>query len=620
MNGQQGSKKPHGKIRRSQIITTFGPGAMLDMPRYSVLVAGLDTWKFVGDEEIREPRLVEKLKVILNLNHLQLKPPPASLDDPTLPPTGVGAWQFPEWFITEVVPLAGQPASVRSRMLVHRRQLGGKSYFEYKDGPKNRKLSVVPVRFVRACKNGHIGDINWRFFAHQGSADCNRQLWLDEKGTSADLSELFVRCECGKMPERCMSDAAMKDMHALGKCDGWQPWLGPASRDVNCQEFNRLLIRTASNSYFPQLLSVISLPDKDDELVNAVDHVWTFLQHVQNTELLEVLRNSMPPVKKALEGFETDKILEEIKKRKGEGAPPPKTVKHAELETLSAAKSEIGEDKPGGSFFARALAKDKWGDPAKYPWMKDIARIVLVHRLREVVALAGFTRFEAASPDVTGELDMNVKRAPLASEIMWLPAVENKGEGIFIQFNKQAVETWYASDKVQEREQSLRKGFDAWLTEHPGSKRLFPGIRYIMLHSFSHLLLTAISLECGYPSSAIRERVYALPDTGYGILLFTGTSDAEGTLGGLIEVGRRIQQHVASALQMGELCSNDPICAEHDPKDEHERRFLHGAACHGCLLIAETSCEHHNDFLDRSLVVPTVENSGVEFFTIDGIG
>jgi len=129
-------------------------------------------------------------------------------------------------------------------------------------------------------------------------------------------------------------------------------------------------------------------------------------------------------------------------------------------------------------------------------------------------------------------------------------------------------------------------------------------------------LITAVSLECGYPASSIRERIYTIPEVGYGVLLYTGTSDAEGTLGGLIEVGRRIHEHVRKALEMGELCSNDPVCAQHEPANLHERRFLHGAACHGCLLISETSCEHHNEFLDRALVVPTVDNLGVEFFKL----
>jgi hypothetical protein len=98
------------------------------------------------------------------------------------------------------------------------------------------------------------------------------------------------------------------------------------------------------------------------------------------------------------------------------------------------------------------------------------------------------------------------------------------------------------------------------------------------------------------------------------VLLYTGTSGSEGTLGGLIQVGRRIHEHMRQALELGELCSNDPVCAQHEPASIHEHRFLHGAACHGCLLIAETSCEQQNDFLDRALVVPTVDNFGVEFF------
>jgi hypothetical protein len=87
-------------------------------------------------------------------------------------------------------------------------------------------------------------------------------------------------------------------------------------------------------------------------------------------------------------------------------------------------------------------------------------------------------------------------------------------------------------------------------------------------------------------------------------------------LGGLVEAGRKIAHHLKEALERGRLCSNDPVCAQHEPQNAHERRFLLGAACHGCLLIAETSCEQKNDFLDRALVVPTVENLGAEFFEL----
>ncbi len=162
--------------------------------------------------------------------------------------------------------------------------------------------------------------------------------------------------------------------------------------------------------------------------------------------------------------------------------------------------------------------------------------------------------------------------------------------------------------------ESDAEGYVAKRFGHKKTKRVSNGLPYIMLHSFAHLLLTSVSLECGYPASSIRERIYALDDIGFGVLLYTGSSDAEGTLGGLVQVGRSIQEHIRSALELGELCSNDPVCAQHEPQDGHEHRYLHGAACHGCVLVAETSCEQHNDFLDRALVVPTVEGAGTEFF------
>jgi hypothetical protein len=196
----------------------------------------------------------------------------------------------------------------------------------------------------------------------------------------------------------------------------------------------------------------------------------------------------------------------------------------------------------------------------------------------------------------------------------WLPAIENKGEGIFLQFRQGAVEAWINRADVKGRGQQLLDGFGLWKQEHSQSRREFPGLPYLMLHSFSHLLITSVSLECGYPASSIKERIYAIPEVGYGVLLYTGSTDSEGTLGGLIEVGRRIHHHVRAALDLGELCSNDPVCAQHAPDNAHERRFMHGAACHGCVLIAETSCEQHNDYLDRALVVRTLANLGVEFF------
>ena len=304
----------------------------------------------------------------------------------------------------------------------------------------------------------------------------------------------------------------------------------------------------------------------------------------------------------------------EVKRRKSGAKQELKGIKQAEIESLLSSPDTIGEDKPGGDFYARTRSLD--GVPS---WLGSrLDRVVLVHRMREVMAQVGFTRFEAML-DVDLELSLNVEMAPLARETTWVPAVENRGEGIFLAFREEAIREWLGKDAVQRRGKQLEAGFGAWKKRKnlPDDKPSFPGLPYVMLHSLSHLLITTLSLECGYAASSVRERIYA-GESGYGILLYTAAPGSEGTLGGLVDVGRKIEGHIRTALDAGRLCSNDPICADHNPARVQEERFLHGAACHGCLLTSETSCERRNEFLDRSLVVPTVWGLGAEFFSFLG--
>ena len=160
----------------------------------------------------------------------------------------------------------------------------------------------------------------------------------------------------------------------------------------------------------------------------------------------------------------------------------------------------------------------------------------------------------------------------------------------------------------------LAIGHQQWMKDRK-SQRPFPGGPYVLLHTLSHLLIQSLAMRCGYPASSIRERIYAdLLAQRFGILLYTGSRDAEGTLGGLVQQARHFEDHLVQALRMSALCSNDPVCAQHLPGKSLENRWLHGAACHGCALVAETSCEMRNDYLDRALVVPVLGVEGAAFF------
>ena len=176
------------------------------------------------------------------------------------------------------------------------------------------------------------------------------------------------------------------------------------------------------------------------------------------------------------------------------------------------------------------------------------------------------------------------------------------------------------TEAVREREQKLLDGYQHWAARFTGKRPEFPGTPYVLLHSLSHALMQEIALDCGYPASSLKERVYALRSSrgaAYdkcGILIYTASTGAQGTLGGLVGVAPRFANILQAALRRLEICSNDPICADHEPDERSGDRATHGAACHGCLLIAETSCESRNLFLDRALLVRTMQGNNTAFF------
>jgi hypothetical protein len=592
------------QVRSGQLVTTFGPGAMIDFPRDSVIVAGLDHWRYrdVAAAVVDEPRLLEKLRRVLDQPDLTLRRPPACSDDPREMGPCIKGWRFPVWFIVQRNETGR--GGIRRRRLVHLDRLHNG---RYKDRD-TKTTDVVPVRWVRACPRGHVGDVDWKAVVHGQGSTCGGDLWVEERGTSGDLADITISCDCGQT--RRMSQAAQMKLKVLGNCNGSRPWLGRGTKE-GCGQPNRLLIRSASNAYFPQHMAVISIPDAADAIDQAVRDLWdNFFSDVESPdELPKVLKK--PLVAARLAGVSIDQVWRACARRKAGNTGEIRPVKEAEFDALSEALDELGSDAPGGNFYARTLPKDRWSKP----WMGMIERVVLVHRLREVSAQVGFTRFEAAGPDIQGELSLDVETAKLSIDARWLPAVENRGEGIFLQFRATDIKNWLGRAATKERGTRLMEGFKAWEGEHPKSIRQFPGLPYYLLHSVSHVVLSAVALECGYPASSLRERVYAM-NGRYGILIYTGSPDAEGTLGGLVLAGRDIARHVRRALESASLCSNDPVCAFHVPAD-HDHQPLLGSACHGCILLPETCCEQRNDFLDRSLVVSTVEGIDAEFFTAE---
>lgn len=608
---RKGYEPPQGAIRQSQVVTTFGPGAMVDLVHDAVLVGGLDMWSLgrEGAQVVSEPRLRARVlyalqaqasgddRVELSLDRPFLAPP-AGKDDAPSRAVGIRALEFPRWFVCQ-----------SCRALVRKDQLEYKGH-SYRHACVGRKNGIaVPVRFVAACPRGHLEDFPWRLFVHKDGQVCSTPQLRLEEGSSGDFSEVRVTCDTCQLTRR-LSEAKAKE--AMPRCTGSRPWLGTDARE-DCDEKQQLIVRTASNSYFTQSMSALTIPDPDSAIKDKLAPVMGMLRQAERNEL-PILRK-IPDVKLATEGYDDDEVWAAVGALKGKSEAGNEELRTPEFDRFMGEGLEKSGELPKEEdvFFARKA------DIGTLP--KQLDRIVLAPKLREVRVQIGFTRLEAATANLQGEFDLGVTPARLGLNRDWLPATEIHGEGVLLVLNEEALAEWEARPEVQDREAELRAGYERWAASLSSNQKKppFPGARFYMLHTLSHMLITAVSLDCGYAASAIRERLYcSLPTDDKkmaGILLSTGTSGSEGTLGGLVEQGRRIMHHLRHAWDLASLCSSDPVCGHHCPDGDYAERYLAGAACHSCLYIAECSCERHNRYLDRALVVPVIgQDRAAAFF------
>lgn len=251
-----------------------------------------------------------------------------------------------------------------------------------------------------------------------------------------------------------------------------------------------------------------------------------------------------------------------------------------------------------------------------------LEHVILAERLREVQAMVGFTRLDAVGELTDPEHAIQIEPAPISRRSpTWVPASEVRGEGIFIQFKEELVHRWELDSEVRTRESHFWEAHRKWRAmrgiDEPSSG--FPGMRYVLLHTFSHALMRQLALESGYSGASLKERIYSRTPNMKGgpmagILIYTAASDSEGTLGGLVNLGEpeTITRHIHQALQSATICASDPVCAERDPS--MQGRTLHAAACHACLFASETACERGNKYLDRSTLVRTIEHNALAFF------
>ncbi len=612
------SKTPVGDIRPSQLLWTYGPGALVDLPNLSVVTMGLDRWDRDRCRPIQEARLLASVRQVLGDQVESLRMPPIAERDGIDPFSaealvGVPVRPFPRWLrcvkcgllspydagLFELKANRYRPEQTR---FVHEGCRGSQGNLRPSDA------DAVPARFLLACRAGHLDDFPWHWFVHAGPSDCKGTLRFFESGASLQTENLWVKCDvCGAA--RNMAQAfgqAGKDN--LPACRGRHPHLDQF--DDECDEEPRAILLGATNGWFPVSLSVLAIPQTSSPLSQLIADGWTFFDDVESeTEVAFVIKTLKKTAQlPGIEAFSPQQIWEAIEAyRSGTTDVEQSDLKGPEWDVLTA-------DAPPTDY--PHFMSTKVAAPTGFE--NSLARVLLLERLREVNALVGFTRVE--SPD-EGQADERAPKAPLTrSDPSWVVATEVHGEGIFLQFETAPLDAWADRDAVKALDVRLRAGHAGWRRKRGlDPNEGYPGVRYVMLHTLAHLLIRELALECGYNAASIRERIYGDVEGGAnqaGILIYTAAADSDGTLGGLVELGKpeNLGRLLGQALDRAHVCASDPLCAEHEPSKDQS---LHGAACHACSFVSETSCERGNRYLERALVVPTLETSDAALFGDD---
>lgn len=608
-----------GELRPSQLIFTFGIGSLIDLPNMSALVMGLDDWDTRYCKEVEEDRLVAAVQKRLGPQISKLYLPPIKLDgmdkDPAAPAVGVPVVPFPRWLRCS---LCDTLATVESGVfkLVQDMYRPDKTEYVHQGCLKSqggKSPSALSVRFLLACREGHLTDFPWLDFVHKGNVPCKpTTLSLREFGASGDASDIVVKCHtCGN--ERRMADAF--DPESAFKCHGHHPHLRLIEHD--CKEPAKTILLGASNSWFPTALSALSIPRAVDKFSKMVEEQWAELKDTDDIDELRLLRKKQQKFQSLIplfSEFSDEVIWAAIEAKKAGGAHgkmPAEDLKLPEWEVFSNPESAV----ENRDFKLKRVAPPKGFETF-------FEGTVLVERIREVRALLGFTRIESNADFAEATILKDGRLTKLCRESpTWLPASEVRGEGIFLRIREETLLTWQDKPEVQQLQQEFLDAHKAWrkLRKLEPVQEGFPGIRLVLLHSLAHALMRQIVLDCGYTAASVRERLYSRQpgeDGGpmAGILLYTAAPDSEGTLGGLVELGdpMTLGRHMQQALESMRLCASDPLCAEHRP--DALGRGIQGACCHACQFAPETSCERGNRYLDRSVLVNTFSARGTAFF------
>lgn len=619
-------------VRAAQAVLQYGVGAMVDFPDQTLMTAAPEYW---------QERVVrihdERLEKALHVDYFGM---PGGKDDIRCK-EGISYARFPEWYFC---PKCRKFQPLKLWIDDYRRKARQRAKEDDPNMVKHMRCpscnqDLVVARIVTVCEHGHIDDFPWVKWVHcqnLGGAKkiCDHPSLTFKTGASATegLEGLVITCETcrakatlkGAFDKDKLEELDEKHGYEYGfTCTGRHPW---KSQKEACTNYPKVLQRGSSSVYFPVTASSLVIPPYSSLLTRKIEDSNAFIeckntitafmrtpcltQEIKDTFIVAQITGYSNRIGLEI-GVSEDKVKPVLERKWRQPADE-------EYSTLSVKYRAEEYDALSGEI---SFGKDAYGDfqrestnIAAYN-LPFIKRISLIHKIREVQALTGFSRIKPADKSEPVGKQVNVVSVK-EPETNWYPAYEVRGEGIFIEFDSDAINKWRdGNEKLQGRIDRLNENYKKSFIGS-NNPRIVTG-KFVILHTISHLLIKQLSFECGYNIASLKERIYCSESAEgkdmSGILIYTASGDSEGTLGGLVRQGYpdAFPAIFKKAIESSVTCSNDPVCSLSLGQG---RDSLNLAACYSCTLIPETSCEEFNIFLDRGTVIGTCDNNRLGLF------
>ncbi len=581
-------------IRHSQFIITWGPGSILEGPDGPRIIPMPDIGLFTRNSRLSPEDFAisdERMsKGLLDGNNIFRLPSNAELGAGNTPLYKTKA--FPEWWV----------CTTHNRL-----------YKKYKDGCPECKKGISgkrdAVRFVMACPKGHLDDVNWDYVVHlKSSGKCKQSYpkYYFWNGGGGSLKEIEITCpNCGSYVN--LGNIYTREWNCSGRFPESENILPPPIRQ-RCKEKSQIIQRRATNLRIPEIATLFTIdnytnlhrllsmkeiktllidrkPDNMEDLEKKL-RKQVLSRNLNNGTVSEILASPWNEIKNAIDdivrpsdalGY-SELIKDEYRKllhASINGAPPVKGASPISSVIFEVPKSKISKVKTSEN---------------------NVFRITPITKLRTVLVQKGYRRISSDNHFVPTHFKDN-------KGSVWYPGVELLGEGVFITLDNNdghveenkgpAWKNWYNCYKKSDL-------YDNKKIFRNQVKRIELNPVFVWWHTLSHLLLRTLSIYSGYSSASIRERIYferGKKGSRGGIILYT-VQPGEGTMGGLVSLTNKFAKMIDKAYKLSVSCPNDPLCIE----NKFKKGDVSGAACYGCLLVSETSCEHRNMFLDRHIL------------------